>query len=589
MLRNLPIRGQMYLIAVLTVAVIVSILFYSYNRGASLLVKNNEAYTNEIFVQMEQTIISNYDVVKWLTYNIAYNQSVQDYLLDEDPLSKLQRHPTLKNLLLNLSTVKPGILDLIIVGKNGSVFSLQGNNFRQFEDFMPPEADSYFSEIRHCQSPVVQKVYCFAVGTNIFSSNINNQYTNEIGRIVLLLEASTLTGGYNLHSLQPGTSVYLLDRANTVFMSNERDRIGEPLRLPNLPEKSGFAKINGRPAHVQIKELPQIGGKMVRIIPNDVFFKDIRMLRDQSLLALAAGLLMLMVPFILILNNMIRPLRKLYHTMRISVSKDLHKRIELSGSAEARVIGMRYNQMLSDVRELTQQLIHSNDQLLKAEIEKKQAEFDFLKSQVNPHFLYNTLDVIRGIASERGVPEIREMTGALSRIFRYSITGLDFVTLAEEVRIVEAYMSIQTIRFSHRFKFVRDIPPECGQWPVPKMIVQPIVENAIYHGLEPRYEKGTLILSARTDHDRRDLILAVRDDGVGMSQETLDMYRRLLRQADASREPADAIAGIGLLNVHNRLRHLYGPEYGLEIDSKEREGTLVTIRIPQRRGGRMDV
>lgn len=96
MLRNLPIRGQMYLIAVLTVAVIVSILFYSYNRGASLLVKNNEAYTNEIFMQMEQTIISNYDVVKWLTYNIAYNQSVQDYLLDDDPLSKLQRHPTLK-------------------------------------------------------------------------------------------------------------------------------------------------------------------------------------------------------------------------------------------------------------------------------------------------------------------------------------------------------------------------------------------------------------------------------------------------------------------------------------------------------------
>jgi two-component system sensor histidine kinase YesM len=584
-LRKLPIRGQMYLIAALTMGVMVVILLFNYNRGASFLTKNYEVYTNDIFSQMEQTILSNYDVVKWLTYNIAYNKSVQDYLLDDDPLSKLQRYPTIKNLFLNLSTVNSGILDFIVVGKNGSTFSLQGSNESLFGDFMPQKADSYFSKILTCKSLGNIEHYCFAVGTNIFSSDIHNHYTSEIGRIIIIIDASTLTGGYDLKTLQPGTSVYLLDRTNTIFMSNDRKMIGQSFNPPNLPDKSGLIRLNGKLTHIQVEELPQIGGKIVRMIPDDVFFSDIRNLRKQSLIALAAGILLLMIPFILILNNMILPLRKLYHYMRISDRDDLKKRIDLHGSTEAEVIGLRYNQMLSGVQDLTKQLVESNERLLKAELEKKRAEFDFLKSQVNPHFLYNTLDTISGIASEREVPEIREMTRALSRIFRYSIKGHDFVSLMDEIRIVEAYMNIQTIRFSHRFEFLCEIPEKLKDCLVPKMILQPIVENAVYHGLEPRYEKGTLSLSVNLDSSRgQDLIITVKDDGVGMDEAKLDSYRLLLRtaQGDADRGKS---SGIGLSNVHNRLQFLYGNGYGLDISSKEKEGTVVTIRIPAKMEG----
>ena len=202
----------MYLIAALTIAVIVAILLFNYSRSVSFLTKNNEVYTNEIFNQMEQTILSNYDVIKWLTYNIAYNQSVQDYLLEDDVLSKMKLYPTIKNLLLNLSTVKPGILDMLVVGNNGSTFSLQGRegDVSVFGDFMPERADSYFSQIRRCKLSNGLDSHCFAVGTNIFSSDINRQYTSEIGRIILIIDMTALTGGYDLKSLQPGTSVYML-------------------------------------------------------------------------------------------------------------------------------------------------------------------------------------------------------------------------------------------------------------------------------------------------------------------------------------------------------------------------------------------
>ncbi|SFI72627.1 two-component system, sensor histidine kinase YesM [Paenibacillus sp. UNC496MF] len=600
-LRRLPIRGQMYMIALLTMAVFVAILLFNYNRSASFIAKNNEVYTNDIFGQMEQTILSNYDVVKWLTYNIAYNKSIQDYLLDEDMLSKVQRYPTVKNLFLNLSTVKPGISDFVVVGKNGDWFSLQGSSASEFGDFMPKKADSYFSKVQECKSPVGASSYCFAVGTNIFSSDLKRQYTNVIGRIILIIDASTLTGGYDLKSLQPGTGLYLLDRTGRIFMSNDRGMIGKPFEVPPMTGNSGVVRLNGELTHIQVDELPQIGGRIVRVIPDDVFFRDIRKLQRQSLLALAAGILLLAVPFLLILNNMIFPMRKLYQYLRISDSGDLNKRINLRGSAEAAVIGNRYNQMLSSVQHLTRQLVESNERLYRTEIEKKQAEFDFLKSQVNPHFLYNTLDAIRGIAAEREVPEIRDMTRSLSRIFRYSIKGHDIVPLGEELRIVEAFMNIQTIRFSHRFRFDCAVPDALRAIPVPKMILQPIVENAVYHGLEPQYEPGALTLTASVEGGASGafgvsgsaagaggeggiLVLTVRDDGVGMDEARLAAVRERLADGGRAAEP-DGIRGIGLSNVHHRLQFLYGSDYGLAIGGRPRAGTEVTLRIPIRKEG----
>ncbi|REE85328.1 two-component system sensor histidine kinase YesM [Paenibacillus taihuensis] len=580
LLRKLPIRGQMYLIAALTVSVIIVILLFNYSRSAAYLTKNNEMYTRDISSQLEQTILSNYDVIKWMTYNVAYNQSIQDYLLDEDKLSKYQRFPTLKNLFINLSTVKSGILDFIVSGKNGDWFSLQGYSTEQFGNFMPKRADSYFSNVKECPSGSIMR-YCFAVGTNIFSSNIHKRYTSEIGQIIVLIDATTLTGGYDLKTLQPGTAVYLLDRGNTIFMSNEREKIGQPFELPKDEVKSGLVRIDGKLNHIQIKDIPQIGGKFVRVIPDDVFFQDIRKLRKQTLIAVGIGVLLLMIPFLFILNNMILPLRKLYYYMRINHQDDLNKRVDLSGSAEAEVIGTRYNQMLSNVQDLTDQLVDSKERLLTSEIEKKRAEYDFLKSQVNPHFLYNTLDTIRGLASERGVPEIREMTGALSRIFRYSIKGNDVVPLSQEIRIVEAYMNIQAIRFSHRFELSCHVPGELMQLKVPKMILQPIIENAVYHGLEPRYEKGKLTVTAMLDESGQDLIITIQDDGVGMNEEQLACIRK---QLDLSREAAAASEegshGVGLTNVHNRLQYLFEHPYGIEIWSKEKAGTTVTLRIP---------
>jgi two-component system sensor histidine kinase YesM len=318
----------------------------------------------------------------------------------------------------------------------------------------------------------------------------------------------------------------------------------------------------------------------VRYIPDNVFYKDVRLLRRWSMIGILVGLVILSIPFFLILHNVISPLRALYVDMRIRKPDDLNKTIKLRGSTEAESIAKQFNQMMRQLKELTGELLTSRGKLLDAEIEMKQAEFAYLKSQVNPHFLYNTLDAIRGIALDRQVPEINKMTKALSQIFRYSVKGSDFVTLQEEMEIAAAYMHIQGIRFAGRFELSFEVEERFLSCRLPKMILQPIIENAVYHGLEPRSRPGLLTVSVH-ESPNRVLTIRISDNGNGMTEEELQYLRDRLDGLDSSHNET----GIGLRNVHNRLRLIYGESFGLHIESVKSEGTKVNMNLPVQFGG----
>ncbi|MFC5648568.1 sensor histidine kinase [Paenibacillus solisilvae] len=206
----------------------------------------------------------------------------------------------------------------------------------------------------------------------------------------------------------------------------------------------------------------------------------------------------------------------------------------------------------------------------------------YLKSQINPHFLYNTLETIKGIAYARGVGEIREMTDALGRIFRYSIKGGDKVAVRDETEIVQAYIRIQKVRFGDRFTVREQYSAGCEHYRVIKMILQPLVENAVFHGIEPCLYPAELTVGCREERGGRELLLWVADNGVGMDPDRLEQIRLSLSRY--GREPSSDSAPkqyIGLLNVHNRIRIAYGPEFGIaEVESAPGMGTRVSIRLP---------
>ncbi|MCR5090887.1 MAG: sensor histidine kinase [Oscillospiraceae bacterium] len=204
-------------------------------------------------------------------------------------------------------------------------------------------------------------------------------------------------------------------------------------------------------------------------------------------------------------------------------------------------------------------------------------ELNLLQVQINPHFLYNTLDTIIWMTEDDRKEDITDIVMYLSEFFRTTLSsGRNVIRLQEEFQHVEAYLNIQAYRYRDLLRFEASLPPELRDATIIKMTLQPIVENALYHGIKNKRGGGTIRISAR--EDAGEICLTVSDDGVGMQEEEL---RQLSRAVNGLTRPKSDDSGFGLANVAERLRMRYGDRYGLQIDSRYGEGTVVTIRIPR--------
>lgn len=213
----------------------------------------------------------------------------------------------------------------------------------------------------------------------------------------------------------------------------------------------------------------------------------------------------------------------------------------------------------------------------------KQAKISELQSQINPHFLYNTLESIRGQAIEDNNAKIAEMTEALAKYFRYSINKEDeTVELKKEIENIANYIYIQKYRFEDRFQFVFELGDDEAvlQYKLPKMSLQPIVENAIFHGLENRISGG--LITIRVERTQNKVYILIQDNGQGMDSQVLENLQNRLRISDGilERHELRFHMGIALLNVNQRLKLMFGEAYGLVITSAVNVGTEVLITIP---------
>ena len=219
-----------------------------------------------------------------------------------------------------------------------------------------------------------------------------------------------------------------------------------------------------------------------------------------------------------------------------------------------------------------------NPDILRAELTEQKMSMLYLKSQVNPHFLYNTLDAIIWLAESDESDEVIAITRALSDFFRISLSqGKDWITLADEVRHLTGYLTILKVRYRDILNYVIDIPEELYPQEVLKLLLQPLVENALYHGIKNRRGKGTVRISVWEENEW--LHFSVKDDGAGMTPEHLEQVRRGL-EGDGQDS-----AGYGLFNVNKRIKLYYNQPDGLHIESDPAGGTVVSFRVPVRRTG----
>ena len=242
------------------------------------------------------------------------------------------------------------------------------------------------------------------------------------------------------------------------------------------------------------------------------------------------------------------------------------------GCTEIQSIKREFFALLASINQLSLEVQRQHEDLHQAELLRKDIEIEQLRSQINPHFLYNTLELIRSDAIDGRIDQVSSITAAMGKLYRYSIKGAPIVALSEELEYAQAYLKIQQERFAGRVIVLYNISQEARTISVPRMILQPLVENAIVHGIEPSGGAGTLFIGASLEEDF--LNISVRDDGAGIPAEKLEALRMRLASHDRSS------SCVGLANVSNRLYLQYGDRCAFHISSLPGDGTSISLRIP---------
>jgi len=313
------------------------------------------------------------------------------------------------------------------------------------------------------------------------------------------------------------------------------------------------------------------GWTTISAVPIKELMKDSLIVRNSIALALLICIGLAMIVTVIVAYRMTLPLRKLSRLMHKVEQGELLVQFPVHSDDEVGRLGHSFNTMVSKLSELGYLLYET-------EIREKDAQISALQSQINPHFLYNTLGSISMLAEVADNQEIITMSNNLSKLLRYSLSNRkEKVTLRDELVHVNGYMGIQKIRYEERIQYTQQVDLDAYELAVIPLIIQPIVENAINHGIDKGVGSGNIRLSAAANGST--LTIVVEDDGIGLGKEELDALReRLLRSKELGGQ-----SGNGLLNVHRRIVLHYGEAYGLTLDSMPYQGLKVSVTLPVQR------
>ena len=387
--------------------------------------------------------------------------------------------------------------------------------------------------------------------------NLNYRYFEEIFSNVNLGN-----GGY----------VYLTnDRGDIIWHPKQNEiysgRFNEDNKYAaTLKDGITVENLRGKNITLNVRTIGYTGWKLVGVTPSAALGIDGIKFRFFVLFVADLFLFLLAMINAFISDKISNPIKRLDGSVREIESGNLDVEIVPSGSYEVEHLGKSIKNMLGRIKVLMLDLVAEHNA-------KRKSEFDTLQSQINPHFLYNTLDIIVWMIENENSDKAVNIVTALAKFFRISLSkGKNIITVKDEVEHVRNYLMIQNMRFKNRFEYSIDVDEKVLSYSSLKLMLQPLVENAIYHGMEFMDGDGEIDVKVFKDDDS--LYFTITDNGLGMSE---DMVETLLSKDFV---PSKKGSGIGVKNVNERIKLYFGSEYGLKVESEPDEGTKITIHLP---------
>ena len=537
-----------------------------------------------------------YDTVKQENVNLVnrVDSSMEVYLRNIMKLSDTIYYGIIKNTNLSEDSIgekltllynnnKEQVSNIALISKEGEPISVVPA--ARFRKNFKAEDEEWFvnalnkTENIHFTLPHVQKM--FEKGDNSYKWVISMSRAVEITvggsteQAVLLIEMAYqgLEEVLDEVTLGNGGYIYLMDSKGEIIWHPKYELIASGRVKENNLVAAGYDDgsreeiFNGTRQTVVTKTVGYTGWKLVGVIKGTGI--SLNMLKTRLFIVFV----ILLIIFIVILINsyisfrVTNPIRELEKSVKALEEGNLDADIYMGGSYEVQHLGKSVQDMKFRIKGLMQDIVNEHE-------EKRKSEFDSLQAQINPHFLYNTLDIIVWqIENEKQSEAVHTVT-ALARFFRLSLgKGKNIVTVKDEIDHVKNYLMIQHMRFKNKFDYEFDIAEDVLELPSLKLMLQPLVENAIYHGMEFMDGDGLIMVKAWREED--ELYLSVADNGLGMTEDKVEMILTGKSTSGNGRG-----SGIGVKNVNERIKLYFGEAYGLTIDSEPDEGTTVIIHLP---------
>lgn len=322
----------------------------------------------------------------------------------------------------------------------------------------------------------------------------------------------------------------------------------------------------GKRLMVYTQHLKTNGWLVAAVFPTDEMFDDVlalqRSIRFITLVVIGCGILACLA----LSRILVRPIKRLTDAVSVEDVTSITN-VPSGGAKEIRILADKIDELLGRVGQLIEQVKQEQEK-------KREAELSLMQEQINPHFLYNTLYSVQQLCELDEAEEASTMVLALSNFFRTGLSrGEDVISIETEINHVKNYLLIQHMKYGDKFEYVLDIQPEILNYPIRKLTLQPLVENALHHGIQNKSGKGMILISGRAENGR--IHFEVRDTGAGMAPQRLEQVRKSMEQQEEYKQ-----VSFGLRNVYSRLKLYYKGEAGLEIRSEPGQGTTVSVDLP---------
>lgn len=547
----------------------VASLLISYYAEINTIKKTTERYMTQYISFADRNFNSMLEEAGKISLSVVTEQEVilpgMGDARKEASYADYQQKKRMRSFLNGLMSQKDYIDNILLVTKEGRIY----------------QASSDLIMKKDMKMPVMQKALALRKAGILFDRQAGDvlfcrpviDAGETVGMNMVKLNYESLTGAYQIEPLKEA-DIYIYGPEGDLFYTNVEETGGEDALYEQVRDKNagtGYLDWNGERQYYIGYGVGKGGMSTISLMPYRSLLKDANALRRQFFLIGAGAVLFAAAAAFYFSGRLCANLHRLMESMEEIQGGNLMVRAEVRTQDEIGVLSRSFNDMVERIRALLEE-VRQKEKL------KREAQQSVLATQIEPHFLYNSIDSIQHVAHMRGEGEIERVAGALSELLRSVLSDRnEFITLWEEREYIENYITIERFKYRGDFRLLWDVDEQLWAWRIPKLLLQPVVENALIHGISTRESGGVIQIKICRQEDR--VIAKIMDNGKGMSQEKIEQLLSEVRKTDKS-----GFRRVGFANVMNRIRLIYGEEYGGTIYSCEGMFTCVELTLPARGG-----